>query len=81
MAHMKELERMRWRCRRGLLELDIMLERFMEKYYARLDSAQLAAFDVLLNLPDNELWDMIAERLPGPPHGDQRIVLQWLRSV
>ncbi|MES1981721.1 MAG: succinate dehydrogenase assembly factor 2 [Pseudomonadota bacterium] len=78
---MKELERIRWRCRRGLLELDIMLERFIEKYYARLDNAHLAAFDMLLDLPDNELWDMIAERLPGPQQGEQRIVLQWLRSV
>ena len=36
---MKEIERIRWRARRGLLELDIVLGRFIETYYAQLDEA------------------------------------------
>lgn len=59
---MKELERARWRCRRGLLELDIILLRFMDKHYAQLDEAGLQQFDTLLSLPDNDLWDMIAAK-------------------
>lgn len=59
---MKELERVRWRCRRGLLELDIVLQRFMDEHYAQLDEAGLRQFDTLLNLPDNDLWEMIALR-------------------
>ncbi len=57
---MKELERVRWRCRRGLLELDIVLQRFMDEYYAKLDETELRQFEMLLDLPDNDLWDMIA---------------------
>ena len=53
------LQRMRWRCRRGLLELDIVLGRFIEKYHAALDEAQRLAFDEMLDLPDTEFWDLI----------------------
>lgn len=56
---MKELERARWRCRRGLLELDIILQRFMDMHYMQLDEAGLRQFETLLSLPDNDLWDMI----------------------
>ncbi len=55
----KHLERIRWRCRRGLLELDIVLGRFVERHYAGLDEAGREAFDTLLEMPDAELWDMI----------------------
>ena len=59
---MKELDRVRWRCRRGMLELDIVLQRFMDKHYTQLNEAELQQFDTLLNLPDNDLWDMITAR-------------------
>jgi antitoxin CptB len=59
---MKEIERVRWRCRRGLLELDIVLGRFVERHYAGLDEAGRAAFDALLDMPDTELWDIITGR-------------------
>ncbi|MDH5480674.1 MAG: succinate dehydrogenase assembly factor 2 [Nitrosomonas sp.] len=59
---MKELERARWRCRRGLLELDIILGRFMEQHYARLNENELQQFEVLLSQSDNDLWDMITEK-------------------
>lgn len=59
---MKEFERARWRCRRGLLELDIVLQRFMDQHYAQLDQQGLEQFERLLSLPDNDLWDLISER-------------------
>ena len=57
------LERVRWRCRRGLLELDIVLGRFIEQHYAGLDAVEQVAFDALLDLPDTELWDLISGNL------------------
>lgn len=59
---MKEFERARWRCRRGLLELDIILQRFMDQHYTRLDQQGLKQFERLLSLPDNDLWDLITAR-------------------
>ena len=77
----KGLERVRWRCRRGLLELDIVLGRFIGQCYAGLDEAQLTAFDALLDMPDNELWDMIAGRVPVPLQSERRTVLELLQAV
>jgi len=59
---MKELDRVRWRCRRGMLELDIILQRFVDKHYTQLNEAELQQFDTFLNLPDNDLWDMITAK-------------------
>jgi antitoxin CptB len=56
------LQRMRWRCRRGLLELDIVLGRFVERYYNRLSEKERQIFEEFLDMPDNPLWDMIAGR-------------------
>ena len=59
---MKELDRIRWRCRRGMLELDIVLQGFVDKHYMQLDEIELKHFDSLLSLPDNDLWDMITSK-------------------
>ena len=59
---MKELDRIRWRCRRGMLELDIVLQGFVDKHYMQLDEIELKYFDTLLSLPDNDLWDMITSK-------------------
>ena len=52
--------RLRWRCRRGLLELDIVLQRLWQKDPPSGDD--LRNFEALLELPDNDLWDIIIGR-------------------
>ncbi len=59
----EEVRRLSWRCRRGLLELDIVLQRFSEKHLAALTKAELLAFDSLLDLPDNEFLDVVTSRI------------------
>jgi antitoxin CptB len=56
------LSRLRWRCRRGMLENDIVLARFLDARGATLAEDEVAMLDVLLDLPDQELWDLIAGR-------------------
>jgi antitoxin CptB len=58
--------RMRWRCRRGMLELDIVLQRFIDEHYTQLDERQLGQFGILLSLPDHDLWAMIACKRDAP---------------
>ncbi len=77
---MKNLERVRWRARRGLLELDIVLGRFIEAHYAQLDEAGRQAFEALLDMPDNPLWDMIAGRQEAAS-GEQQALLEKIRAV
>ena len=51
--------RLKWKCRRGLLELDLVLGKFLDRYAPQLDAAQLATLNELLDLPDNDLWDIL----------------------
>ena len=74
------LQRVRWRARRGLLELDIVLGRFIETQYEQMDEAERLAFEVLLDMPDNPLWDMVAGRLEASP-GEQQALLEKIRAV
>jgi antitoxin CptB len=57
-----ELARLRWRCRRGLLENDLILERFMNARGPRISDDEVAGLDRLLRLSDGELWDLLAGR-------------------
>ena len=54
--------RLKWKCRRGLLELDLVLERFLEGKAATLDGDSLALLDELLDFQDNDLWDIVNGR-------------------
>ena len=73
-------KRVRWRARRGLLELDIVLGRFIEAHYAQLDEAGRQTFEVLLDMPDNPLWDMIAGRMEAAAV-EQQALLEKIRAV
>lgn len=73
------MKRMRWRCRRGLLELDIVLGHFVGAHYMRLDETGRQAFDALLDMPDNLLWDMIAGRQEAA-QGAQQALLEKIRA-
>jgi succinate dehydrogenase flavin-adding protein (antitoxin of CptAB toxin-antitoxin module) len=48
--------RLKWKCRRGLLELDLVLEKYLEKHAYDEDLVEL------LDLPDNDLWDIVNGR-------------------
>ena len=57
-----ELNRLRWRCRRGLLENDLILTRYLDARGTAISGEEVAALDRLLDLPDDQLWDLIAGR-------------------
>jgi antitoxin CptB len=57
-----EMNRLRWSCRRGLLENELVLERFLRAYAGLLEGERLAAFRTLLGYRDDELWDLVSGR-------------------
>ncbi|MFM9899605.1 MAG: succinate dehydrogenase assembly factor 2 [Polaromonas sp.] len=77
---MSEFDRLRWRCRRGLLELDIVLTRFLERGYADLDAREREVFVGLLSHADNELWDLMSGRLHAD-NVEEEAVLDRLRAA
>ncbi|MCE9633828.1 MAG: succinate dehydrogenase assembly factor 2 [Methylophilales bacterium] len=63
-----------------MLELDIMLTRFIERSYCRLSEDQLNGFDMLLNFADNDLWDLVTEKTHSQ-NIHQQEVLHLLRQA
>ena len=60
-THDAAVRRMEWRCRRGMLEMDLLFVDFVSRYLPTLSDMQIAALDKLLDLPDNQLWNLVYE--------------------
>jgi antitoxin CptB len=60
--------RLRWRSRRGLLENDLILTRFLDRHEATLTDEEVDAFSRLMELSDNDLMDLLLAR--KQPEGD-----------
>ncbi len=56
---------LRWRCRRGMLELDILLNQFLDKTYIHTTDEQKTTFDQLLDYPDQLLFDLLLGYQPS----------------
>jgi antitoxin CptB len=54
----RALSKLRWRCRRGLLENDLFIERFFDRFSATLTVRQAQALGALMELSDNDLLDV-----------------------
>ncbi len=64
----RTLSKLRWRCRRGLLENDLLIERFFERHGANLTEVQARGLEILMELSDNDLLDLLLAR--QEPAGD-----------
>jgi len=64
MSRLSELQRarLRWRARRGLLENDLIITRFLDQYEARLTDDDVSALSRLFEMGDNELLDVLLAR-------------------
>ncbi|MFC7287644.1 Antitoxin CptB [compost metagenome] len=76
--------RLRWRGRRGLLENDLLLTRFLDQHEETLTDEEVEAFSILLELPDNELLNLLLAR--NEPEGEADVphvhaLLARLRAV
>ena len=80
---LRGLSKLRWRCRRGLLENDLFIERFFDRHAARLTVRQGALLEELMQLADNDLLDLLLRR--KEPEGeldrsDVKEMLELLRT-
>jgi antitoxin CptB len=80
----EDMRRLRWRSRRGLLENDLLIGRFLDQYGQGLNASDADALARLLELPDTELLELLlGHRQPGAELDSPTIrdVLTRLRSV
>lgn len=62
------IKQLRWSCRRGMLELDLLLTRFLDQGFSELSVAEQEQFNLLLRCSDQDLfnWLMGAVQAPDP---------------
>ena len=82
----RALSKLRWRCRRGLLENDLFIERFFERFESTLTVGQSLALGDLMDLSDNDLLDLhlarksLAQIDVNLDRDDIREILKMLRK-
>ena len=56
------LRRLRWHCRRALLELDLVFQRYWDRVGDAVDAQSEAALEQLVAMEDHDLWDLVCGR-------------------
>lgn len=75
----RQRARLRWRCRRGTKELDLLLERFLEGGVEDLDETRLASLEALLRSPDQDLLAWLCAGVT-PDNRESAAQARWLRA-
>jgi antitoxin CptB len=78
-----EVGKLRWRCRRGLLENDLFLERFFARHGSQISPRQGQVLEELMQLSDNDLMDLLLRRREPDGELDRaevRTLLELLRN-
>ncbi len=76
-----ELKRLYWHCRRGMLELDVLLMPFMQEVYPSLNQEDQQCFKKLLNCEDQDLFSWFMQRVEPEDLDLKRMVQMILARV
>jgi antitoxin CptB len=76
----EEVSRLRWHCRRGMRELDVLLRRYLDEDYPRASPPERDAFARILELQDPEIFGYLVGR-ESPPEASLRDVVARIRRV
>ena len=82
-----DINRIRWRCRRGLLENDIFIDRFFARYATQMTQADAVALLALMDLSDHQLLDLhlgrqtLAQVAPELDNTRSNRLLSWLKAA
>lgn len=77
---MSDQSRLLWRCRRGIREMDILLESFMEKHYPALSDEEKKMFELFLDETDTDILNWIMGRAE-PENSAYKPLLEKLQSL
>ncbi|MFT7459654.1 MAG: antitoxin CptB [Planctomycetota bacterium] len=76
---MSELSRLRWRCRRGIKEMDLILQYFLEHDYPTLSSEDKTVFDEILDETDLDILDWVLDRAE-PDRTEYKTIIKLFRQ-
>ena len=77
----RELSKLKWRCRRGLLENDLFIERFFRRFEETMTTRQATGMQALMDLADNDLLDLLLARKEPQDMVGEHIDLPEVREV
>jgi antitoxin CptB len=77
---MNELARLRWRCRRGTREMDILLQSFLDNCYMELSEENRKIFEMLLEESDVDILDWVLDRRQ-PVNSDYHGIIRYLQTM
>ena len=69
-----EYSELKWRCRRGMLELDILLNSYLDKNYRTMSAEQGAVFNEILDYPDQVLFDLLLGNMQSSDDNVNRLI-------
>ncbi|WP_207387334.1 succinate dehydrogenase assembly factor 2 [Legionella rowbothamii] len=75
----REKARLAWHCRRGMLELDLILQRFLEQGLDKLSADEVSAFDSLLSCTDPELYAWLMGQI-DPEDNELKAIVTLIRN-
>jgi antitoxin CptB len=79
MLDAREKARLAWHCRRGMLELDLILQRFLEQGLDKLSADEINAFDSLLSCTDPELYAWLMGQI-DPEDNELKAIVTLIRN-
>ena len=76
----KEINRIKWKCRRGMRELDLLLREFSAKNLEGLDDTNLNILDAVLNYDDQSLFDYIFKNISLGNSQHEHFIYKFLQK-
>ena len=71
---MTDMSRLRWRCRRGTKELDIVMNRYLQERYETASTEEQASFNALLDIEDPIIFDWLMDKTQAEDENLQELV-------
>jgi antitoxin CptB len=75
-THIAEYAELKWRCRRGMLELDILLNSYLDKHYHSMSQQQGDIFSEVLDYPDQVLFDLLLGNMQSSDAAVNRLITE-----
>ena len=78
-AYYAEVKRLRWQCRRGMREMDMLLERWLDTHFAAASASVRSHFTALLQTEDDLLWDWLMGKC-APADPERAALIEQIRT-
>ena len=76
----KEINRIAWKCRRGMREIDLLLREFLKEHLSNLDMENIELLDLILDRDDQSLYDYIFKNISLGNSEQEKFIDMYLKK-